>query len=226
MSSKALYFHFDYISPFAYFASLKLPALCEKYDVELIYCPTVFAGLLNHWGQLGPAEIPAKAQHTFKQCIRYAILNDIPYHAPKHHPFNPLTSLRVSMLDVASENQALVVKTIYDLGWGQGGDLGSDEEITSSLNLVGLDGESLVAKTKGQKVKDALRTMTNSAISKGVFGVPTMLIDDELFWGIDQLANLDLYLQGKDPIAGIPLAEVTSQGASAWRPGIKKHTLT
>ncbi|MEM7016014.1 MAG: 2-hydroxychromene-2-carboxylate isomerase [Pseudomonadota bacterium] len=226
MSSKILHFHFDYISPFAYFASLKLPALCEKYSVELVYCPTVFAGLLNHWGQLGPAEIPGKAQHTFKQCMRYAILNDIPYRGPKHHPFNPLTSLRVSMLDVANENQALVIKTIYELGWAQGGDLGSDEAIISALNLAGLDGEGLVVKTKDQKAKDALHAMTDSAINKGVFGVPTMLIDDELFWGIDQLANLDLYLQGKDPLAGLALEELSSQGPSAWRPNIEKRTLT
>ena len=63
---KTVKFHFDFLSPYAYFAALDLPELCERYDAELSYHPVLFAGLLNHWGQLGPAEIPPKAMHTFR----------------------------------------------------------------------------------------------------------------------------------------------------------------
>jgi len=223
MNDRTLRFYFDYLSPFAFFASRKLPNLCARHGVKLDYYPVVFAGLLNHWGQLGPAEIPPKARHTAKQCMRYAALNGISYNGPKHHPFNPLTTLRVSTVEVAGENQTGVVDCLYSLGWEQGGDLGDDEEIATALAAAGFDGPGLVAQSKEPLVKQALRANTDSAISQGVFGVPTMLIEDQLFWGIDQLEYLDLYLQGKDPIAGIELDSLGRGGPTAWRPGIKNR---
>ncbi|MFT5691554.1 MAG: 2-hydroxychromene-2-carboxylate isomerase [Oceanicoccus sp.] len=223
MNDRTLHFYFDYLSPYAFFASRKLPALCARQGVTLHYCPVVFAGLLNHWGQLGPAEIPPKARHTAKQCMRYAAMNGISYNGPKYHPFNPLTSLRVSTVEVAGENQARVVDCLYSLGWEQGGDLGSDEDIVQALVTADIDGPELVARCKEPLVKQALQANTDSAIAQGVFGVPTMLIDDQLFWGVDQLDYLDLYLQGKDPIAGIDLDRMGRDGSSAWRPGIKNR---
>jgi len=221
MSDRTLRFCFDYLSPFAFFAARKLPALCEKHGVTLEYCPVVFAGLLNHWGQLGPAEIPSKARHTAKQCMRYAKLNGISYQGPRHHPFNPLTTLRVSTREVAGADQARVVNCLFSLGWEQGGDMGNDEVISHALLAAGFDGPKLVAGSKLPMVKQALRANTDWAIGEGVFGVPTMLVDDELFWGIDQLEYLDLYLQGKDPIQGINLDTLGKGGATAWRPGIR-----
>ena len=120
MDNRTLRFYFDFISPYAFFVSLKLPAMCERHGVTLEYYPVVFAGLLNHWGQLGPAEIPSKARHTAKQCMRYAKLNGITYKGPKHHPFNPLTSLRVSTLDVAGSDQVRVIECLYSLWVGAG----------------------------------------------------------------------------------------------------------
>lgn len=221
MNDRTLHFYFDYPSPYAFFASRQLPALCEKHAVKLDYCPVVFAGLLNHWGQLGPAEIPSKALHTAKHCMRYAALNGIAYNGPKHHPFNPLTTLRVSTAEVAGEDQAGVVNCLYSLGWEQGGDLGDDEEIAQALVAAGMDGPGLITRSKALLVKQALRANTDAAIEKGVFGVPTMLIDDQLFLGIDQLQYLDLYLQQRDPIAAIDSDSLGGSGPSAWRPGIK-----
>jgi hypothetical protein len=84
-----------------------------------------------------------------------------------------------------------------------------------------LDGARLVADSKAQAVKQALRANTDTAIEKDVFGVPTMLIDDQLFWGIDQMEYMDLYLQGKDPIKGMKLDTLGQRGATAWRSGIR-----
>ena len=221
MDDRTLRFYFDFISPYAFFVSLKLPAMCERHGVTLEYYPVVFAGLLNHWGQLGPAEIPSKARHTAKQCMRYAKLNGITYKGPKHHPFNPLTSLRVSTLDVAGSDQVRVIECLYSFGWEQGGDLGNDDEIVRALDAANLDGAKLVADSKAQAVKQALRANTDTAIEKDVFGVPTMLIDDQLFWGIDQMEYMDLYLQGKDPIKGMKLDTLGQHEATAWRSGIR-----
>ena len=215
---RTLDFYFDYLSPFAYFAARQLPALCEPRDVLLRYRPVLFAELLNHWGQLGPAEVLPKAIHTFKTTYRYAALAGIPFRAPRFHPFVPLTALRTSQVELCGDDQALVVQTLFELGWARGLDLGDPKDIASSLSDAGLAGDALVAATRGDSVKQRLRTDTERAIARGVFGIPTMIVNDELFWGVDQLAYLEHYLDGDDPWASANHDELRSQGRAAQRP--------
>jgi len=216
-------FYFDYLSPYAYLASRELPALCERHGVELRLRPVLFAGLLNHWGQRGPAEIPPKAIHTIKECMRYALLREIPCRPPRHHPFNPLIALRASLSEVAGDEQPRVVRGIYDLGWCAGGDPGDAAEIAGALDAAGLDGPAIVERANSPQAKEALRRETAAAVARGVFGVPTMLAGDELFWGLDQLGYLELFLEGKDPLAQVKFDEFDFQGPSAWRTGVSRH---
>jgi 2-hydroxychromene-2-carboxylate isomerase len=219
---KRVDFYFDYLSPFAYFAALALPDLCRERDARLHYHPVLFAGLLNHWGQLGPAEVAPKALNVFKQCARYAALHEIPFRGPRFHPFLPLAALRVSLPSVAGERQTRVVEAIFRAGWGDGVDLGSPEVLGRALDAAGLDGSSLMARAAEPHVKQALRDSTDTAIARGVFGIPTMCCDEELFWGIDQLPYLALYLEGRDPLATIDLASIATEGQAAVRPGSKR----
>jgi len=216
-------FYFDYLSPYAYLASRELPSLCTRRGVELRLRPVLFAGLLNHWGQRGPAEIPPKAVHTIKECMRYALLREIPCRPPRHHPFNPLTALRASLAEVAGDQQLRIMRAIYDMGWGAGGDLGDAAEIAAALDAAGLEGPAIVARANSTQAKAALHRETADAIARGVFGIPTMLAGDELFWGLDQLAYLELYLEGKDPLAQVKFDELDFQGPSAWRTGVSRH---
>ncbi len=212
-------FIFDYLSPYAYFASLRLPELCARCGVTLSFQPVVFAALLDHWGHRGPAEIPPKALHTFKDCVRHALRHRIPFRSPRFHPFVPLTALRASLREIAAADQARVVRALFDLGWGQGGDLGNAGEIASALDAAGLDGAALVARAREPEAKEVLRRETQAAVAQGVFGIPTMLVGSELFWGHDQLENLELHLQGRDPLDGVELEEIASRGRAATRPG-------
>ena len=217
-AARTLDFYFDYLSPFAYFAALRLPEICQPREIRLQYRPVLFAELLNHWGQLGPAEVLPKAIHTFKATTRYAALAGIPFRSPRFHPFVPLTALRVTQRSLCGEDQALVVKTLFELGWAEGRDLGDPKDIADSLTTAGLDGEALVAATHQAEVKQRLRTDTQDAIARGVFGIPTMIAGDELFWGVDQLVYLELYLDSQDPWAKVDPEESSYQGRAAQRP--------
>ncbi len=212
-------FYFDYLSPFAYFAALRLPELCRERGAQLRYRPVLFAGLLDHWGQRGPAEILPKGIHTFKLCARYAALHDIPFRSPRFHPYRPLDALRVSLAEVAGEDQATVVRALFDAGWGQGAHLGDPADLRAAITAAGLDGEALMNRAAEADAKDALRRDTDAAIAKGVFGIPTMIVADELFWGVDQLEYLELHLEGRDPLQSVDLAKVISEGSAAVRPG-------
>jgi 2-hydroxychromene-2-carboxylate isomerase len=200
-----------------YLAWPRVRRLCEKRGAQLVVQPVLFAGLLNHWGQLGPAEIPPKGLFVLKDCARQAALAGMPLRMPRFHPFNSLTALRVSSSEVSGANQARVIDALFHAGWGEGKDLGSTEEITEILDRAGLDGKALVARTAEPAVKEALRAATENAVGRGVFGIPTMIVEGELFWGNDQIEHVDRHLRGADPIAGLDLASIFSQGSSAQR---------
>lgn len=215
---KTVDFYFDYLSPYAYLASLAAPEVCSRNAARLRFRPVLFAGLLDHWGQRGPAEIAPKGIFAFLSCLRYARLRDIPIRMPKYHPYRPLTALRATLAADSDEDRPKAVRALFELGWVRGGDLGDAVEIEAALTEAGLDGAALVAQTGNEAVKALLREETDRAIGQGVFGIPTMMVDGQLFWGLDQLEYVELALQGRDPIAGVDISELVSKGSSARRP--------
>ena len=199
MASK-IHFYFDFISPYAYFAWRKLPVLAKKYNREIEAHPVVFGKLLDKWGQLGPAEIPPKRNWLNEYCLRYAALNGFKYNPPKKHPFNPLAALRMSLKEVSGVDQHRVIGSIFEEGWSYGADLGDLSTLISLLTKQSIDGESLSHKVLELDIKELLINETRCAIEKGVFGVPTIIIDNNLFWGNDQMDHIELLLGGKDPL--------------------------
>jgi 2-hydroxychromene-2-carboxylate isomerase len=210
-------FYFDYLSPYAYLAWHGARELCESRGVALDAVPVLLAGLLNHWGQRGPAEIGPKREWVFKDAFRCAALRGLPMIGRRTHPFNPLPALRVSLADVAGDDQPRVVSALFDAGWGRGIDLGSRDDIQAALDGVGLDGAGLLAHCEEASVKAQLRSSTDAAIARGVFGVPTLAVDGELFWGSDRLDHLALRLDGRDPLDPVRVREALARPAAASR---------
>ena len=170
--------YFDFISPYAYLQFHQIDRLPK--DVEVHYRPILFAGLLNHWGQLGPAEIPAKKNHTFLLTRWRAQKQGLAFKAPPRHPFNPLTVLRLA---IAKGSDRIAIGTIFDHIWGTGHD-GQDPASMTAL-AAKLQVNDLQAAIGDQAVKDTLRHNTEAAVAAGVYGVPSFLIEDTLFWGDD-----------------------------------------
>lgn len=200
MKVAALDFYFDFLSPFAFFAWRDIGPLCEKYQLELRVHPVVFGKLLDHWGQLGPAEIIPKRDWVSRYCLRYATLHGFEFNPPRFHPFNPLPALRMSLKEVSGEQQLSVIDALFHGGWTQGEDLGEADNLISILTRADIDATEFDRKITEQAVKDALASETSSAIARGVFGVPTMIVGDQLFWGNDQFEHIGLLLEGKDPM--------------------------
>jgi 2-hydroxychromene-2-carboxylate isomerase len=190
-------FYFDYVSPYAYFAWLRIGELCAARGALLRAHPVLFAALLDHWGQRGPAEVPPRRAWVFRDGARYAARHGVPLAWPAAHPFNPLLALRLSL---PGPEQHRVIAAIYRAGWARGGDLGSPETLRGALDDAGLDGASRLAAAATPEAKQALRDETDAAIGRGVFGVPTMIAGDELFWGNDRLDDLAAHLDGQDPL--------------------------
>ncbi|MEH6473495.1 MAG: 2-hydroxychromene-2-carboxylate isomerase [Halopseudomonas sp.] len=200
MTARVLDFYFDYLSPYAYFSWRQLRPLCQRYGVELHPHPVVFGKLLDHWGQLGPAEIAPKKAALYKYCYRYATLHGFEFNPPRFHPYNPLPSLRLSLLELCGERQTELIDRLFCAAWSEGADLASTSELTAILNSAGFEADSLLAAIETPEAKQALQRETEQAIAQGVFGVPTFIVDGELFWGNDQLEHLEIFLQGNDPL--------------------------
>jgi 2-hydroxychromene-2-carboxylate isomerase len=192
-------FFFDYISSNAYLAWLELPKLANRYGAQVETVPVLFAGLLEAHGQLGPAEVRAKALWMAKNNLRKAALLGVPLNRPAYHPFNPLLALRASSLP-AGEQRAALVDGLLKAVWVNGLHVSEPQVVARVADAAGLDGARLVEEAQAPEAKARLRTQTDDAIAGGVFGVPTMAVGDELFWGYDDLPYLELLLAGKDPL--------------------------
>ena len=168
--------YFDFISPYSYFGIYELERLGAGVHIE--YRPVLFAGLLNHWGQRGPAEIPGKRTWTYRWCTWYAAQHGIPFKFPQAHPFNPLGYLRLA---IAADCAPAAIRRIFERLWTTGADASDPrilEELAASLGIA----REQLADTR---VKESLRANTDAAIGEGVFGVPSLVVDGEVFWGAD-----------------------------------------
>ena len=170
--------YFDFVSPFAFLQGEQLGSLPSK--VSIRYRPVLFAAILDANGQRGPAEIPAKRAFTYRFCLWQAKRLGIAMRFPPEHPFNPLPLLRLA---IACDSTATAIQAIFRFVWRDGRlpDLPIEwAELAAALGLP--DATTRIAR---QTVKDELRRNTDEAIARGVFGVPTLALGNELFWGAD-----------------------------------------
>jgi 2-hydroxychromene-2-carboxylate isomerase len=179
--------YFDFVSPFAYLQSEQLGALGPKTRIR--YRPVLFAGLLRANAHKGPAEIDAKRVFTYRFVVWQAKRLGIAVKFPHEHPFNPLRLLRLA---IACDCAPDAVHRIFRFVWRDGRlpDLPIEwAELVHDLRLPDAD-----RRIEDAEVKAALRRNTDEAIERGVFGVPTIAIGQELFWGADATAMAAEYL--------------------------------
>ena len=169
---------FDVISPFAYLGFARLPQLPAH--VELEYVPVLFAGLLQHFGQLGPAEIPTKRRFTYRFALWRARRLGMPMRMPPAHPFNPLPALR---LVIAAGCDRRAAGVVLDAVFRDGRDLTDWGVIAELAQALGVADPQ--AALSAPQVKQRLRDNTEWACTRGIFGVPTLVVGEEQFWGHD-----------------------------------------
>lgn len=169
---------FDVVSPFSYLQFARLEPLRQNCRIE--YLPILFAGLLKHWQQKGPAEIDGKRLFTYRHCTWLAQRRGLAFRFPPRHPFNPLPALRLILALDARED---VVRQVFEFIWAEGRDLGAAGEFAALAQRLGVSNVEGLIETSGAKRR--LQENTDAAIAAGVFGVPTFLCRGELFWGDD-----------------------------------------
>lgn len=208
--------YFDFVSPFSYLQCEQLPRLERSLRVR--YRPVLFAALLEANEQRGPAEIPAKRRFTYRFVVWEARRLGIALKFPAAHPFNPLPLLRLAL---AADCRPEVVRCIFRFVWRDGrlGDLPIEwAELEAQLGLP-----AAATRIASAEIKDALRRNTDEAIARGVFGVPTLAVGDELFWGADATEMAADYIGNGCRYTDPEMQRVASLPVAAERAAAKRR---
>ena len=206
LARQSVDWYFDFVSPFSHICLYRL----DQVPAPVVFKPVLFAGLLNHWGQKGPAEIPAKRRWTYRWCTWWARELGIAFRFPKAHPFNPLHYLRLS---IACGNRPDAVRRIFDFIWTTGEDAADAQRFLQLCRELDVKEEQLSA----HPVKDQLRKNTEEAAQRGVFGVPSFIVDGEVFWGADSVALLNAFLNDKNVLRNDEMRRVDTLPVAAAR---------
>ncbi|MEZ0307242.1 MAG: 2-hydroxychromene-2-carboxylate isomerase [Ramlibacter sp.] len=208
---KQITFYLDFISPYALLAFEKLPEALQGQSYAVDFKPVLFAGLLKHHGQLGPAEIPGKREWTYRQVLWQAHTHGVPMDMPAAHPFNPLALLRLALAcGSGGTANRYTCETIFRHVWRGGADAVEPQRLEALRQLL-----APLRDPASDEVKAELKANTEDAIARGLFGVPAMAVDDKLFWGFDALPMLSAYLKGDAWFDG-------AWEAAAARPGSQR----
>jgi 2-hydroxychromene-2-carboxylate isomerase len=210
--------YFDYISPYAYLLwhRLQNSSLEQSSRLDLIYRPVLFAGLLNHWGQKGPAEIEAKRIHTFRQSYSIAKRRGIPFKMPDAHPFNPLSALRLTL---AAGNTREAIDSVFRSIWVDGHQPDNPAGFSAMVNALDFEGGEAAAQKKiaSPEIKRELQENGALALEQKVFGVPTLVVEGEIFWGLDSFDMLLHFLDHPDYFRSEEMLRINAVLPSASR---------
>jgi 2-hydroxychromene-2-carboxylate isomerase len=194
--------YFDFISPFAYLQLSRFETF--QHDLQINPVPVLFGGLLKHWGQLGPAEIAPKRKFVYRFFKWQADQNNIPFKMPPRHPYNPLPALR---LCIAAGGQLNHIRSIFHVIYGEGIQPDDPEGVIAIAKALGIDDADIAMST--EEVKSTLRINTETAIQAGIFGVPTFLIDGQVFWGTDATDMMLSYVNDPELFETIEMRRIS-----------------
>lgn len=193
-------YYFDFVSPYAWVGFRPARALAARHGLAFEPAPVLFAALLDAHGHQGPAEIPAKRVSMWKDAYRKAHARGLPpLKPPPTHPFNPLAALRAATAAASAD----LVDALFAAAWVEGRAIDTAAAVSAIAAACGV---ALPAGAAAETAKQALRSATEEAVRRGVFGVPTLEVTlpsgsgpTELFWGSDTIEHADAFLRGEDP---------------------------
>jgi 2-hydroxychromene-2-carboxylate isomerase len=193
--SKTFEFLFDVGAPNAYLVHKILPEFCARHDAKAIYKPVLLGGIFKATGNRAPliryADAPAKLAYEQLEFKRFLEAHSVAeFRFNPHFPVNSLLAMRVIAGAQDSADLSTVIDTMMRGMWEDGIDLGQAETVIDALDDAGLNGKALVAHTDDPDVKARLAAQTGDAVARGVFGVPTFFVGDEMFWGKERLGQV------------------------------------
>jgi len=179
-------FYFDIISPYSYIAHKKIKKITENKKITFNYKPILLGGLHNLAGISAPAFNKYKMKNMQSDCELISKKNDISFKWNLKFPINSLSIMR-GYLQVNEDQKKDYLDTFFDAYWKDNLDLSLENELCKLLNFLNIDTEIFFKEIKHQSIKDNLKELTSDAFKKEVFGAPTFIVKNKIFWGQDRL---------------------------------------
>lgn len=197
--SRTAEFYFDVGSPASYLAWTQLPRICEETGGTLVYKPMLLGGVYQATGNASPASIPAKGAYTAIDYARHARRYGVPYQQNPYFPIITLTLMRAVTGVQMRQPERLqdFLRAVFNALWVDALNLNEPQLVASTLTDAGFDIERVLALTNDPEVKTRLRSTTDEAVARGVFGAPTTFVGEHMFFGQDRLEWVRDALQGK-----------------------------
>ena len=184
---KPLEFYFDFISPYSFLAHKQIRKIENHEGVKIIYKPVLLGGLHNLHGIKAPAFIPAKAKHMVRDCKLITEKNNISFKFNAYFPIRSLNLMRGVLVAEEDNIKKYYIDTIFNTIWQDGLNMNDDGVVEKVLKNIDINPKTFVLRAQSQNIKDQLRSKTNEAYKKGIFGAPTFIVKDKIFWGQDRL---------------------------------------
>ncbi len=185
--TKTVEFYFDVGSPTTYLAHYRLLQLKDQYGCLIAYNPILLGGLFKATGNTSPAMVPAKGRYMDIDMPRYAKMYGLPLAMNPYFPINTLNLMRGAVALLKTEHFQTYINAVFDAMWVNGKNMDDVETVVNVLTEAGLNASSILESTQSPEIKAALISNTEKAVERGLFGAPTMFVDNQMFFGQDRL---------------------------------------
>jgi 2-hydroxychromene-2-carboxylate isomerase len=179
-------FYFDFVSPYSYLAHKKIKLIRQSKNINFNYKPILVGGLHNLHGIKAPAFIKPKLKHMISDCNLIAKKNGFDFVWNSKFPLNSLTVMR-GYIFVNDGNKDLYLNAIFDAYWKDNHDISNEEILISLIKKYKIETNNFLEGTKNLNIKDKLKNVTQEAHNKEIFGAPTFVVNNKIFWGQDRL---------------------------------------
>ena len=184
---KSFDFYFDFISPYSFLAHKEIIKIEKKNSVKIKYKPILLGGLHNLHGIKAPAFIPAKAKHMVRDCKLIAEKNKTKFKFNSYFPIRSLNLMRGVLVAEEDNYKSYYVDSIFNSIWQDGLNMNDENIIQKVLKNLNVNPKTFLLRSASSSIKDSLRKKTNEAYEKGIFGAPSFVSNNKIFWGQDRL---------------------------------------
>ena len=180
-------FYFDFVSPYSFLAHKELRKIENKIGIKIRYKPILLGGLHNLHGIKAPAFIPAKARHMIKDCKLIAERNNVKFKFNSYFPIRSLNLMRGVLVAEEDNVKNYYIDNIFNTIWQDGLNMNDEIIIQKVIKNLNINPKTFSLRTASSLIKDSLKNKTNDAYEKGIFGAPSFVSNNKIFWGQDRI---------------------------------------
>ncbi|MDA7741691.1 2-hydroxychromene-2-carboxylate isomerase [Candidatus Pelagibacter bacterium] len=180
-------FYFDFVSPYSFLAHKEIRKIEDRIKIKITYKPMLLGGLHNLHGIKAPAFIPAKAKHMVRDCKLIAERNSVKFKFNTYFPIKSLNLMRGVLVAEEDNIKNYYIDSIFNTIWQDGLNMNDDNIIQKVLKNININPKTFSLRSTSSLIKDSLRKKTNEAYEKGIFGAPTFVSNNKIFWGQDRI---------------------------------------